>query len=57
MNKINFHTNRILDSFPIPDILSRETQLTGAYHNRSGIFKGLFVYTEKGRGCFKKGKR
>jgi len=57
INKINFHTNRILDSFPIPDILVRETQYTDAYRNTSGKFNGLFVYTEKGRGCFKKGKR
>jgi len=57
INKINFHTNRILDSFPVPDSLVRETQYTSAYRNNSGTFNGLFVYTEKGRGCFKKGKR
>jgi AraC-like DNA-binding protein len=47
----------MLDSFPLPICLERETQYTKAYHNSSGIFDGLFVYTEKGRGCFKKGKR
>jgi AraC family transcriptional regulator, arabinose operon regulatory protein len=57
VNKINFHTNKILDSFPVPDTLIRETQFTDAYHNISGRFDGLFVYTEKGRGTFKKGKR
>lgn len=57
INKINFHTSKILDSFPLPICLERETQYTEAYHNSSGMFNGLFVYTEKGRGCFKKGKR
>jgi len=57
VKKINFHTNNILDSFPTPDALIRETQFTDAYRNISGRFDGLFVYTEKGRGSFKKGKR
>lgn len=57
INKINFHTDRILDSFPTLLTLERETQYTAAYRNTSGRFNGLFVYTEKGRGCFKKGKR
>ncbi len=57
INKINFHANRILDSFPTPLCLAREIQYTDAYRNTSGIFDGLFVYTEKGRGCFKKKNR
>ena len=57
VNRINFYTNRILDSFPVPDRLVRETQFSDIYRNTSGRFNGLFVYTEKGRGCFKKGKR
>ncbi|MDD5599413.1 MAG: AraC family transcriptional regulator [Victivallaceae bacterium] len=46
-----------LASFPVPVCLERETQYTPAYHNSSKIFNGLFVYTEKGRGCFKEHKR
>ena len=57
INKISFHTNNILDSFPMPIYLEREIQYTDAYRNTSGIFNGLFVYTEKGRGCFKKKNR
>ncbi len=56
INKINFHINKVLDTFPIPTYLERETQYTKEYHNNSGVFNGLFVYTEKGHGCFKKGK-
>jgi AraC-like DNA-binding protein len=57
LNQVNFHTNISLGSFPVPVRLERETQYTPAYRNSSGVFNGLFVYTEKGRGCFKKGKR
>lgn len=57
INRINFHIDRTLKHFPQPLRLEREVQYTPAYYNKSEQFDGLFVYTEKGRGCFRKNKR
>jgi len=57
VSKTDFQTIRRLEGFPEPLHLEMETQFTPAYRNVHGTFNGLFVYTLKGRGCFREGKR
>ena len=52
ISDVVFQIYRGLEGFPVPVHLETETQFSPVYRNSSGRFRGLFVYTLKGRGCF-----